>query len=181
MNQNQVFLIGRAAGVPQLKTYTKGDGSEGFRCWFKLAVTRLMDRGAKRDEQRTSFINVVTWGEAAKRHAQYIGKGDAVNVMGELVIDSQKNDDGTYTEFVNVTARDIQYLGKSLKNDSPEGLAKRAAGIQARLTEITAGLAAGSATPAPSDAPAPGHTATDGSNPFTPDGAAPSVETPASE
>ena len=51
MNQNIVMLVGRVANKPQLKPYKKSDGTEGYRCFFRLAVTRLMDRGAKREDQ----------------------------------------------------------------------------------------------------------------------------------
>ncbi len=178
MNQNLFVGIGRCAGVPQLKTYKNAAGEEGFRCWFKLAITRLMDRGKERSDQRASFISIVVWGEAAKRHAQYIGKGDALCVTGELICESQKQNDGSFVDYTSINARDIQYLGQATKNMGPEALGRRAAGIQERLSVIQAELEAVTGNPdtKPETTPAsdaPAHTETAGGNPFTPDGDAP--------
>lgn len=186
MNQNQCFFVGRVAGKPQLKAYKKSDGVDGYRCFFRLATTRLMDRGAKREEQRTNFIPIVSWGEQAKRHAQYLDVGTEVCVNGELIVDSQKNADGSYTEFWNVSARDIQYGQRSLKHSSPEQIQTRITGLQDRMITLLASLAstgaetalAADATPDQADLPEapPAGLATKGANPFTPDGQAPAVD-----
>lgn len=149
MNQNVVMLVGRIASKPQLKPYAKGDKSEGYRCFFRLAVTRLMDRGAKRDEQRTNFIPCVAWGEAAKRHAQYLDVGTEVSIVGELVVDSNKKEDGSFgPDFFNVQVRDVQYGQPSLKNASAETLTRRQATIETRLKELQiSGRETGTAAP----------------------------------
>lgn len=176
MNQNQWFGVGRVAGKPQLKSYTKSDGTEGFRCFFRLAITRLMDRGAKREDQRTSFIPIVAWGEQAKRHAQYLDVGTEICVSGELVVDSHKQDDGSYKEFYNINARDIQYGQRSFKNASAEQIQTRISGLQGRMNDLLAGNASGAATPAATPAAdAPTTTAPSTGNPFTPDGEAPAA------
>ncbi len=172
MNENVSFLIGRCAGVPQLKTYKTKDGVTGYRCWFKLAVCSLMDRGKPFADQDTSFFDIVTWGDAAKRHAQYIGKGDALSVVGELKSKSEKDEaTGKYTTHVNINARSIQYLARSPKNETPEGLAKKAEAIQTRLDAIKLELAAGTDSAA-SEMPAAETVATD-TNPFTENGEPP--------
>jgi len=166
MNQNIVMLVGRIANKPQLKTYTKKDKSEGYRCFFRLAVTRLMDRGVKREDQRCSFIPIVAWGEAAKRHAQYLDVGTEVTIAGELIVDANRNEDGTFAaDFFNVQARDIQYGQPSLKNATLETVQRRQKTLTDRIEEIQAGMATGSEVPAGAVAP--------GVNPFTKDGEAP--------
>lgn len=142
MNVNNWHGTGRCAQVPQLKTYLKADGTTGYRCWFKLAVTRLQDRGEKdRGKQRTNFVSIVTWGEAAKRHAQYIGQGDEMHVQGELICESEQQADGSYREYTAVEARDIQYGSKALKNQQPDALNRSAENIQNRLNTIMAATA----------------------------------------
>lgn len=170
MNQNIIMLVGRIATKPQLKPYKKSDGTEGYRCFFRLAVTRLMDRGAKRGEQRANFIPCVAWGDQAKRHAQYLDIGTEATVVGELIVESNKKEDGTFgPDFVNVQVRDVQYGQPSLKNASAETIEKRRATLDARLREIAvAGTSV--ATPAAS---VPAGTTVVGRNPFTPDGSAP--------
>jgi len=177
MNQNAFFGVGRVASKPQLKPYKNAKGEDGYRCFFRLAITRLMDRGVERDKQRTNFIPVVAWGEQAKRHAQYLDVGTEVTVMGELTVDQireadgslKRRTDGSVIEYINISARDVQYGQPSLKNATPEQLERRGNAIQTRLSEIQ-NLVAG-ASGAPSETPV--STPATGGNPFTPDGQAP--------
>lgn len=155
MNSNTTILVGRLAGDPILKSYSKKDGSEGHRCFFRLAITRLSDRGSKAEDRRTNFIPVVAWGDAAKRHAQFLAKGTEVTVVGEIIAESKKNEDGTYTDFFSVQANDIQYGQRSLKNAKPEDLQRQVSALSARLANVAA---------APVAAPAP--MAAAGQNPF---------------
>lgn len=173
MNQNVIMLVGRVADKPQLKPYKKADGSEGYRCFFRCAVTRLMDRGAKRENQRTNWIPIVAWGEQAKRHAQYLDKGTEVTITGELIVETNRKEDGSFgPDFVNVQARDIQYGQSSLKNASVDTIQRRKASLEARLAEIHANMGAAPAA-APSETPATPPTT--GGNPFTKDGEAPAA------
>ena len=81
-----------------------------------MAITRIGDRGKPREQQRTNYIGIVAWGEAAKRHAQYLQKGTEVSVEGELIWESEKQADGSFRQFIAVQAHDIQYGRKSQKN-----------------------------------------------------------------
>jgi len=147
MDQNRSHFIGRLAIEPTLKAYTKADKTEGYRCFFTLAVTRLMDRGQKdRSKRRTNFIPVVTWGDAAKRHATFLAKGTEVSISGELINESVKQEDGSYKEFHYLQANDIQYGRRSEKNATPEQLQATAVALQKRLTDLA--NAAKGATPA---------------------------------
>lgn len=155
MNINTAMIVGRLAGDPILKSYQKKDGSEGHRCFFRVAVTRLSDRGEKdATKRRTNFIPIVTWGDAAKRHAQFLAKGTEVTVIGEVIAESQKNADGTYTDFFSVQANDIQYGQRSLKNAKPEDLQRQVSALSTRLANVAA---------APAPAPA---VQAEGQNPF---------------
>ena len=154
MDQNIVTLVGRLAADPELKQYPKPDGTVGHRCFIRLAICRLMDRGEKdRTKQRTNFIPIVCWGDQATRHAQFLAKGTEVCVTGELVVDSKQLPDGTWQNFFNVQARDIQYGRPSMKNATAQQLNTQVAGIQARLTELAAAPAL-AAQPQPAAIPA---------------------------
>jgi len=147
MDQNRSHFIGRLAIEPTLKAYTKADKTEGYRCFFTLAVTRLMDRGQKdRSKRRTNFIPIVTWGEAAKRHAQHLSKGTEIAVEGEMIFESKKLEDGTYKNYNYCQANDVQYGRRSEKNATPEQLQATAVALQKRLTDLA--NAAKGATPA---------------------------------
>lgn len=92
MDKNIVILAGRLAKNPELKSYSKGDGSEGFRCFFPLAVTRMSDRGEKdRSKRRAGFHRIVAWGAAAQRFATHLEVGQAVLIEGELITERVEN------------------------------------------------------------------------------------------
>ena len=166
MNMNVWFGIGRLATEPYLKEYERkvgeNAGTTSWRCFYRVAITRNMDRGRPRAEQRTSFIPIVAWGEAAKRHATYLAKGTEVAMLGELVVDSNRQADGTYRERWNVTVRDVQYGQASMKNMSADQLGRRIGSLQEaqlnlqKLAALTnaAGAAPAAATEAPTSAPA---------------------------
>ena len=140
MDINSIVIAGRLAGNPQLKSYKKADGTEGHRCFMRIAVTRLSDRGKKdRAERRTNFVPVVAWGEAAKRHAQFLATGTQVVIRGELMAESRKKEDGTYDNFVVVQADDVQYGQRSLKNATPQQLASQVSALQTRINGLAAG------------------------------------------
>lgn len=171
MDINVCTIVGRLAGDPVLKSYKKGDGTEGFRCFMRVAVTRLMDRGQKdREKRRTNFVPVVAWGEAAKRHAQFLAKGTQVTVTGELIAESQRQQDGSYREFIHLQANDVQYGQRPLKSATPEQAQRQLDAAQRRIEEIAAGSA--SAAPASTSASAPATPegtpfgGSDGDNPF---------------
>lgn len=157
MDYNHVTIVGRLAGNPQLKGFKKSDGSDGMRCFMRIAVTRLGDLGAKREDRRTNFVPVVCWGKLAKRCAEYLAKGTEVTVAGELIAESEKLE-GTegYKEYIHVQATAVQFGRRSMKNATPE---QRQAAIDA-LKERVDGAAEGTGSQAPIAAPIAG------TNPF---------------
>lgn len=171
MNANISTIVGRLAGNPILKPYKKADGSDGFRAFFRVAVTRRSDLGKKGADRRTNFIPVVCWGGLAQRVGQYLAKGTMVTVIGENIFESQKQEDGSYKEFAHVQADSIQFGPKSMKNASPEDLQSQLTALQTRMEALAAGHGAAPAeTPAEVPAETPAAPA-EGGNPF---------ETPAS-
>lgn len=166
MNANIITIVGRLAAKPQLKGYKKADGAAGFRAFMRVAVTRLGDLGKARADRRTNFIPVVCWGALAQRVGQFLDTGTEVTVVGELIAESQKQDDGTYKEYIHIQANSVQFGRRSMKNASPADVSAQMAALQARVDALAAGGGSESAptTPAgtPADAPAP----TEGGNPF---------------
>lgn len=176
MNENIQILVGRLARKPELKGYSKSDGTEGFRCFFRVAVTRLGDLGKPRAEQRVGFFPVVCWGNLAQRCAQYLDVGTEVTVKGELEQRVEKLEDGTYKEYFHIRANTVQFGRKSLKNSSPEDISGQLTAMQTRLqamveganpTEIaganipsTQGQAAAASTANPFDTPTTGENET---------------------
>ena len=145
MDYNQVTIVGRLAGNPQLKGYKKKDGTDGMRCFMRIAVTRLSDLGAKREDRRTNFIPVVCWGKLAERCGQYLNTGTEVTVGGEFIAESEKIE-GTdkWKDYTHLQATTCQFGRRSMKNATPE---QRQAAIDA-LKERVDATADGTRTPA---------------------------------
>lgn len=176
MNANITTIVGRLAAKPQLKGYKKKDGSDGFRGFMRVAVTRLGDLGKPREERRTNFCPVVSWGALAQRCAQHLDTGTEVTVVGELIAESQvitdaqgqpvldANGKKQYREFIHIQANSVQFGRRSMKNASQGDLASQVAALQARMDAA----AGGHGTPAPAETPAstPASTPAEGENPF---------------
>jgi len=168
MDYNHMMIVGRLAGKPILKGYKKSDGTDGFRCFMRVAVTRIEDLGRKREERRTNFIPVVCWGELAKRVAQYLDKGTEVTCAGQLIAESQKIEGSNpvaYREFINLQANTVQFGRRSNKNATPDQLIAESKALQTRIDSINA-AAAGVGQPTGTDAGATPTPAAGGANPF---------------
>ncbi len=176
MNGNHITICGRLAGKPVLKGHSKKDGSDGFRSFMRVAVTRLGDLGAKREDQRTNFVPVVAWGGLAQRIAQYLDKGGEVLVSGELIAESKVKTDAAgapivingktqYDEYIHVQATSVQFGRKSLKNQSPADIATQLASLQLRIDAMTSGEGQPTETPASTPETSAG-TPVAGDNPF---------------
>jgi single-stranded DNA-binding protein len=172
MNGNSISIVGRLAGKPVLKGFNKKDGSGGFRSFMRVAVTRLGDLGAKREDQRTNFVPVVAWGGLAERIAQYLDKGTEVLVSGELIAESKVKTDANgapividgktqYDEYIHVQATSCQFGRKSLKNQSPADMQAQLAALQTSIDSMASGEGAPVETPASTPA-----TPVEGANPF---------------
>jgi len=152
MDMNTISLVGRLAAKPSLKLYIKKDGTEGARTFFRLAVTRLSDRGEKdRSKRRANFIPVVCWGGLAKRVAQYLDKGVEVSVIGELIAESkviEGSNPVVYNEYTNVQATDVQFGRRPNKATSDTaGIAAEIAELKSRLDSDHAPAAATASNP----------------------------------
>jgi single-stranded DNA-binding protein len=142
VDYNTVTIVGRLAGKPVLKGYTKKDGTAGFRAFMRVAVTRLSDLGRKREERRTNFVPVVCWGPLAQRCAEYLDKGTEVTIGGELIAESRAIE-GTnpveYREFIHLQANTVQFGRRSQKNATPEQLLAEAKALQSRIDSAASG------------------------------------------
>jgi single-stranded DNA-binding protein len=176
MNVNNCTIVGRLAGNPSMKSFKKGNGEDGYRLFMRIAVTRLGDLGAKREEQRTNFVPVVVWGKLAQTCATYLAKGTEVTCLGEFIAESKPKLDAAgahiaidgknqYDEYLHLQANSVQFGRKSNKNATPADMQAQLAAIQTRIdgmaSEGTAPAAGSASTPAPAT-PAPA----EGTNPF---------------
>jgi single-strand DNA-binding protein len=140
MNFARVIIVGRVANTPQLKSFTKQDQSEGARCYFPVAVTRESDRG-KKEGRRTSFFDIVAWGNPAKRHAQYLTKGTEVTIEGELIAENITNEKGEFVrKAYHIRAVDVQYGRKPAKDSAPANVDRtRIEALEAQVQALATG------------------------------------------
>jgi single-strand DNA-binding protein len=98
---NNVTLVGRAGGDPDIKTFSNDN---------KLAELNMaIKRYVKGKEPATDWFQIKVWGDQANVVQQYIKKGHLFGVIGELQVESwEKN--GEKRSKVVIHARRIQLM-----------------------------------------------------------------------
>ncbi|MCQ2544954.1 MAG: single-stranded DNA-binding protein [Clostridia bacterium] len=100
---NSVILIGNLARDPELR-YSTGANQTAI-CRFTVAVN-----DGYGEKQRTSFIQIVTFGKTAENCEKYLAKGRKVAVNGRIQTGSYEKDGRTvYT--TEVVASNVEFLG----------------------------------------------------------------------
>ena len=108
---NRVTLIGNLCGDPQMKSTASGVRVGGF--------TLAVDRRGKAEEGQpgADFFRVTLWRQLAESCARYLRKGSMVCVEGEIRAVAWLAGDGSPRASLEVTARDVAFLGKSMGRD----------------------------------------------------------------
>lgn len=131
MDSNVSIILGRLATMPQMKGFKKRDGTDGYRTFFRAAVTRKSDLGRPRAERRTDFIPVTCWGKVAQNVAEHLKKGDEVYLIGEYHCDRGEAIPNTnpvrYAEYHGIHASFVQFGRRSLKNQTGQNASGNAA------------------------------------------------------
>jgi len=100
-NLNTVTVVGNVTRDPELR-YTQGGQP---RCNVGVAVNRSwMNRQTNDWEERTSFFNVVVWGDMAENVGHSITKGTRVVVTGRIEQRSWETDQGEKRSVVEIVA-----------------------------------------------------------------------------
>ncbi len=95
---NRITICGRLTHVPELKQTNNGRAYVRFT----LAVNSLYN-------QKTDFIPVVAWNQAAENLVNYQGKGSLILVDGQLQVRSI-GDEGNRRVYFDVVASRIVYM-----------------------------------------------------------------------
>lgn len=85
---NKVFLIGRLAADPELRTTQSGTPVATYR----LAVNR---RKSANGQQEADFFSCVAWDKGAEFATKYLRKGTKIAVVGHLQTRSWDAQDGS--------------------------------------------------------------------------------------
>lgn len=126
--KNIIILTGNVVDEPTIKTLQSGTVVTRFR----LAVDRQV---AKDAAKKTDFFFCDCWNGVATAVKNHVHKGDLLNVVGAMQLDSKQNDDGSWTNYANVNARAVNFL--------------RLKGSEAQTSEAPESVEA--STPAPSE------------------------------
>lgn len=110
---NKVFLIGRLAADPELRTTQNGISVAAFR----LAVNR---RRANQDGTRTAdFIGIVVWRALGENCARYLTKGSQCAVSGSIQTRAYSAQDGSKRYVTEVVADEVEFLAKAKDSAAP--------------------------------------------------------------
>jgi single-strand DNA-binding protein len=102
---NKIFLIGHVGQQP--KRTTNGTGVN-----YSLAVKeRTRVNGEWTD--KTTWIDIVHWGQNADFAEKWIHKGTKIMIEGRLNITEKTDQDGNKKRFTNVVAEHVELLSKS--------------------------------------------------------------------
>ena len=102
---NHIVLVGRLTRDAELKYTASGQAV----CKFSIAVNRRRKNGDQWEDE-ANFFDIVLWGRQGESLNQYLQKGKAVGVEGELRQDRWQQD-GQNRSKVEIVASNIQLLG----------------------------------------------------------------------
>lgn len=106
---NKLILVGRLTKDPEVKYSSQGTQT----CKFTIAV----DRGYK-DNKKTDFFNLVSFGKTADVIAQYAKKGSLNLFECELQTNNYEDKDGKKVYTFNIIAQKIEMLSSNSNNSS---------------------------------------------------------------
>lgn len=105
---NHVFLVGHVGQDPELRTTANGR----TLCRLSLATNRRV-RDGEGWKELTDWHRIVFWEKNAELCQQYVRKGAAIGVEGELRMDSWTDTSGARRSRNEVFGQRLHFLGKS--------------------------------------------------------------------
>lgn len=96
---NKVILLGNLVKDLEV-TVTKNDKLVG--------KTTLAVNEGYGDNKKTTFVNLVIFGERCDKLQQYLLKGTGVLIDGKLDINNTQDNDGNWSTYVSIIVNDLQ-------------------------------------------------------------------------
>lgn len=110
-----VTVVGNVGQAPELRYLPNGDAV----CNFTVAVNKRWNAGEEQKE-KTTWFRVTCWRRLAETVNQYVTKGRQVLVTGEVDASAWVGDDGAARASLELTAREVKFLGKREGQDDGE-------------------------------------------------------------
>ncbi|RMG86100.1 MAG: single-stranded DNA-binding protein [Chloroflexi bacterium] len=102
------IIIGNVGRDPEIRYLDSGVAV----CSFSVAVTeRWNDRQTNERREKTTWFRVTAWRGLAETCNQYVRKGMQIMVTGAVSASAYTNQAGEPTATLEITARDVQFLG----------------------------------------------------------------------
>jgi len=110
---NNIMIAGNLTGDPVLRKTNNGTPVANFY----IAANRKYKDNTGQWRENVCFVGVVAWYKLAESCFEYLSKGAAVMVEGELQSRNLKNDEGSNNNVVEIKARRIQFLNRQSKKE----------------------------------------------------------------
>ncbi|MFA5178185.1 MAG: single-stranded DNA-binding protein [Candidatus Paceibacterota bacterium] len=114
MNLNKVFLLGRVATDPELKSTPSGQSV----CTFSLATNRVWKDANGQKKEEAQFHRVVMWQKLAQTASQFLNKGSLVLIEGRIQNRSWEDKTGVKKYTTEIIAENMQLGPKSAGSSS---------------------------------------------------------------
>lgn len=123
MNLNKVFIAGRVAQAPELRSTQSGQPV----ATMTVATNRTWTGKDGVKQEVAEFHPVVMWGKLAQTCAAYLEKGSLVLVEGRMETRTWTNKQGQQQRTTEIIAQEVQF--------GPKPTAPAAAAREAKLSE----------------------------------------------
>ena len=110
---NKVMLIGRLGKDPESKQVGSSRVTN-----FSIAITEKFKNKDGAQQEKTEWVNIVTWNRQAEIAAQYLQKGSLVFLEGKIQTRSWDNSDGKKCYVTEIIANNIKMLGGGDKSEA---------------------------------------------------------------
>ncbi len=105
---NKVIIVGNLVRDPELR-YTSG-GVPVVN--FKIASNKKYKDNFGTYKEDVCYVGVVAWQDLAQSCSEYLRKGSAVLIEGELRSRMKENEDGSKRNYLEIKAFHVQFLDK---------------------------------------------------------------------
>lgn len=109
---NKVIIVGNLIRDPELR-YTSG-GVPVVN--FKIASNKKYKDSLGMYKEDVCYVGVVAWQDLAKSCSEFLRKGSAVLVEGELRSRMKENEDGSKHSYVEIKAFHVQFLDRKAES-----------------------------------------------------------------
>jgi len=105
---NKVIIVGNLVRDPELRYTSEGVPVVNFR----IASNKKYKDNFGMHKEDVCYVGVVAWQDLAQSCSEFLKKGSAVLVEGELRSRMKENEDGRKRNYVEIKAFQVQFLDK---------------------------------------------------------------------